>query len=124
MGHYFLPGHGSAGRTCKSENIDSGSRAVPLQEAVANSFASELLLRTTEVEVVVRKRLASIETAKHLASIFDTSLTAALLKTVEVTNERCCVVMSKDGRIEWARPNDTFRHYVPRREKLDHETLR
>lgn len=123
FGHYVLPGHGCSERTCKGKNIESGNRRVPSQEAAANRFASELLLPTAQVQPIVRNKLASIETAEFLSSKFDTSLTAALLKSVIVTNERCCVVLSKDQVIEWAMPNETFKHFVGRRDRLSSGSL-
>lgn len=123
FGHYILPGHGMSERTCKGKNIESGSRRVPSHEAAANRFASELLLPTAQVQPLVRAKLASIETAEFLGSEFETSLTAALLKSVEVTDERCCVAKSKNQLIEWARPNESFKHFIGRREKLSSASL-
>src|SRR2546423_1472707 len=112
MGHYILPGHGRYERACKSDNIESWRGGVPQQEAAANRFASELLLPTVQVRRVVQAQLASVETAKYLSTNFQTSLTAALLKSIEVTEERCCVVMSRDGVIEWAWPTALFGHHL------------
>jgi Zn-dependent peptidase ImmA (M78 family) len=123
IGHYILPGHGKYERACKSENIESWRGGVPHQEVAANRFASELLLPTALVRQVVQVQLASIETARYLSKEFQTSLTAALLKSVEVTEERCCVVMSRNNVIEWAKPNDTFGYYVRRGEKLSTDSL-
>jgi len=114
MGHYILPGHGKFERACKSENIESWRGGIPSHEVAANRFASELLLPTLQVRRIVQTQLASIETAKYLSTNLQTSLTAALLKSVDVTEERCCVVMSKNNVIEWAKPNETFGHHVRR----------
>ena len=123
FGHYLLPGHGMFERTCTSENIESASRRVPSHEAAANLFASELLLPAAQVRPIVRSKLASIETAEFLASEFETSLTAALLKCVALTDERCCVVMSRNQIIEWAKPNELFKHFISRRERLSSDCL-
>lgn len=123
FGHYILPGHGVSERTCKGKNIESASRRIPSHEAAANRFASELLLPTAQIQPIVRVKLASIETAEFLSSKFDTSLTASLLKSVELSHERCCVVMSKDQVIEWARPNESFKHFIGRRETLSGASL-
>ncbi len=123
IGHYVLPGHGKYERSCKGEDIEAWRGGTPRQEIEANRFASELLLPTAHVRRIVQAQLASIETAKYLNSNLQTSLTAALLKTVEVTEERCCVVLSTDNTIDWARPNETFRHYVRKGEKLSTDSL-
>jgi hypothetical protein len=123
FGHFVLPGHGITGRTCKGENIESRSKRVPSQEAAANMFASELLLPVVEVQPIVQARLASIETAEFLGSRYGTSLTAALLKSSDLANERCCVVMSRNEIIEWAKPNESFKHFIGRRERLSDASL-
>ena len=112
FGHYILPGHGIISRTCKEQDIESRSKRVPAHESAANVFASELLLPTSRVQPIVQTQLASIDTASFLMSKFGTSLTAALLKSSEVTNERCCVVKSKkpNHRMGMAKPLfQTFR---------------
>jgi len=123
IGHYVLPGHGKLGRSCKGEDIEAWRDSAPRQEVEANKFASELLLPTDHVRRIVQARLASIETAKYLCTNLQTSLTAALLKSVEVTEERCCVVLSTNYLIDWAMPNDVFRHYVRKGEKLSVDSL-
>lgn len=87
------------------------------------SHASELLLPIAEVQPIVQARLASIETAEFLGSKYRTSLTAALLKSSDVANERCCVVVSRDEIIEWAKPNELFKHFIGRRERLNDASL-
>lgn len=96
---------------------------MPAHESAANVFASELLLPTSRVHPIVQAQLASIDTASFLASKFGTSLTAALLKSSEVTNERCCVVKSQNQIIEWAWPNHSFKHFVGRKERLSPNSL-
>lgn len=123
FGHYILPGHGVVSRTCKEQDIESRSKRVPAHESAANAFASELLLPTSQVQPIVQAHLASIDTASFLGSKFGTSLTAALLKSSEVTNERCCVIKSKNQIIEWAWPNHSFKHFVGRKEKLNLNSL-
>jgi len=123
FGHYILPGHGITGRTCKGKDIESKNKRVPAHEAAANAFASELLLPAAEVQPIVQKRQASIETAECLSSKYDTSLTAALLQSSDLTGERCCVVLSKNRVIEWAWPNASFKHFIGRREKLNQNSL-
>jgi len=123
LGHYILPGHGLISRTCKEENIESRCKTVPSHESAANVFASELLLPSYEVTSIVQAKLASIETALFLSSKFETSVTASLLKSSEVTNERCCIVMSKNQIIQWAWPNHSFKYFLGRKESLNPQSL-
>jgi Zn-dependent peptidase ImmA (M78 family) len=123
IGHFILPGHGITGRTCKGANIESKSKRIPSHEGAANIFASELLLPMVEVQSIVQAQLASIQTAEFLSLKFGSSLTASLLKSCDTTNERCCVVVSRDQIIEWAKPNEGFRHFIGRRERLSRKSL-
>jgi Zn-dependent peptidase ImmA (M78 family) len=123
IGHYILPGHGKRERSCKGEDVEAWRDGTPRQEVEANKFASELLLPTDYIRRVVQARHASIETAKYLCAEFQTSLTAALLKSIDVTEERCCVVLTTDNVISWAKANETFQHYVRKGEKLSTDSL-
>lgn len=120
IGHYVMPGHGEC--HCKSEDIESWRVGIPAQEIAANRFAAELLLPAKEVYRVVRKDTATIAVAQTLSEQFQTSLTATALRCVEVTDEQCAVVMSKNGQIEWVKPNDSFRLYLRKGTRLDDTT--
>jgi Zn-dependent peptidase ImmA (M78 family) len=108
IAHFVLPGHGSDGCICKSEDIESWRKGLPEYEIEANEFASELLLPYKVVAPLVKKDKATIGLAKDIANRFGTSLTAACLKSVEVTEEKCAFVYSVDGSIKWFRRNDNF----------------
>jgi hypothetical protein len=123
VGHYILPGHGTAECFCKAEDIETWRRGTPSRELEANRFAAEMLLPRAEVARVVRRQTSTIAAAKTLCEEFDASLTAATLKAVEVTGEACSVVWSQGGTIRWCRPNDNFRPYIRVNEKLSSESL-
>lgn len=123
VGHFILPGHGTAECFCKAEDIETWRRSIPSRELEANRFAAEMLLPRTEVARIVRRQTATIAAAKSLCEEFDASLTAATLKAVEVTDEACSVVWSQEGLIKWCRPNDNFRPYIRLNEKLSSESL-
>jgi IrrE N-terminal-like domain len=92
-------------------------------EVAANRFAAELLLPRAEVARLVRQKTATISVAKTLSAEFESSLTAAALKAVDVTEEECAVVWSEEGLIEWCHPNDNFRPYIRVHEKLSSDSL-
>jgi len=122
IGHFILPGHGTDGCVCKSEDIESWRNGVPEYEIEANAFASELLLPYKELASLIRKEKATIALAKDVAKRFGSSLTAACLKCVEVTDEECAFVYSVDQSIKWFRRNENFWHYI-RRGRLASESL-
>jgi Zn-dependent peptidase ImmA (M78 family) len=112
IAHFVLPGHGVDGCVCKSEDIESWRHGAPEYEIEANAFASELLLPYQELAPLVRKQKATIALAKDIARDFGSSLTAACLKCVDVTEEECAFVYSVAESIKWFRRNENFWHYI------------
>lgn len=112
VGHFILPGHGTTDCICLSDEVESWRKSMPEQELAANQFAAELLLPYREIEPFVRKKDLNIGLAKKVSAEFRASLTAATLKCVDVTEERCAVVFSIDGWIKWFRRNDNFHYFV------------
>jgi predicted NBD/HSP70 family sugar kinase len=113
IGHYILPGHGASNAVCKDGNVESWGREVSGQEDAANRFASELLLPTTQLEPIVRKYSASIETARSISKKFQTSLTAAALKCVDLADMACVLVVTVDGVIRRYRSNKMWSYPIP-----------
>jgi Zn-dependent peptidase ImmA (M78 family) len=120
IGHYILPKHGSV--TCKSDEIDSWKSNLSPYEIEANKFASELLLPTKVIFPLVEKKKATLTLVKEIANSFHTSLTATALKCVAVTEEKCAVVWSVNGQIQWCKPNENFKSFIPKRQ-LDSDSL-
>jgi Zn-dependent peptidase ImmA (M78 family) len=120
IGHYILPKHGSV--SCKADEIDSWNKSNSPYEVEANKFASELLLPTKAIYLLVRDKKATISLAKEIANDFKASLTATTLKCIEITEERCAVVWSVDGQIKWCKPNENFRSFIPKR-RLDSDSV-
>jgi hypothetical protein len=115
LGHYILPGHGELECVCKSRDIESWSRGVPSQEVDANRFASELLIPLAQAVPLIREGSATVAVAKKISGRFETSLTAAVVKCVDVTEEQCALVVSDDAIIQWWRLGSQFRHYIKAR---------
>jgi len=115
LGHYILPGHGELDCVCKSRDVESWSRGAPEHEIDANRFASELLIPSAQAATIVRQESATVVVAKKISAKFQTSLTAATVKCVDVTEEQCALVVSDSGIIEWWRPGPQFQHYIKRK---------
>jgi Zn-dependent peptidase ImmA (M78 family) len=122
VGHFVLPGHGTADCICLSEEVESWRNNMPEQELAANQFAAELLLPYREVEPLVRKADLTIKLAKNVSSEFQASLTAATLKCVDVTTERCAVAFSVAGSIKWFRRNENFHYFIRVNQKVGDES--
>jgi hypothetical protein len=71
----------------------------------------------------VDERLASIQTARFLSDKFQTSLTAAALKCIEVTEDTCALVVSFDGVVRRYRPSRLWQYIIPTGCKLGPGTL-
>lgn len=119
IGHYILPGHGKV--SCKANAIESNSSQLSPHEIDANRVASELLLPTSLIYPIVRNKKATLTLAREFAQQFNTSLTAAALKVVEVTEEASAIVWSTDDRSRWVKRNDNFFKFIPTGE-LDPKT--
>jgi hypothetical protein len=124
IGHYLLPGHGTKESICLKEDIESFRQGIPKQEEAANRFAAELLLPSSEIAPIVYKESVTIAVAKIVGEHYQTSLTAAALKCVELTKkEVCAVVLSASGIIRWYRLNDRFTEYVRTGQRLSDDSL-
>lgn len=122
VGHFILPGHGTTECICLADEVESWRKSIPDQELTANQFAAELLLPYREIEPFVRKKDLTIELAKKVSAEFRASLTATVLKCVEVTEEKCAVVFSIAGSIKWFRRNDNFHYFVRVNQKVSDES--
>lgn len=115
IGHFILPGHGTADCSCTAKDINSWQAHVSSQKEIsANRFASELLLPARSLCGIVNHRKATLALAKDISNEYSTSLTAAAIKCVDVTDEACALVWSVNNQIEWAHKNDAFWPFIPK----------
>lgn len=118
-----MPGHGAISPVCSDNQIKMWAESATNQEDAANRFASEFLLPSEQLIPIVEEKSASIETAKHISSEYQTSLTAAALKCVEVTNDSCALVVSVEGVVRQYRASKHWRYIIPTGCKLGLGTL-
>lgn len=115
IGHFVLPGHGTADCSCTAKDINSWQAHVSHQKEVsANRFASELLLPARRLYEIVNHRKATLALAQEIANEYQTSLTATAIKCVDVTDEACALVWSTNNHIEWTHKNDSFWPFIPK----------
>jgi Zn-dependent peptidase ImmA (M78 family) len=120
IGHFILPGHGTS--NCKSSGIESWNFGLSAQEIEANRFASELLLPTKEIYQTVHDKKVTLSLVKQLSLDFNASLTAAALKSIEVSSEACAVIWSTNGFVKWFKKNENFRYFI-QYGRLDEQSL-
>lgn len=88
------------------------------QEFEANEFAASILMPT---EIFTRHFDAgppNIEIVKDLSGKFRTTLTATILRYVQLSSEPCAVAITKNGIIKWYKKSPSFEFHVRVGEKL------
>lgn len=107
LGHYLLHRQLSpAGLQCSSRAMLDWRSAEGRIEAQANTFASFLLMPLDDFRAQIQGQDISMELMRHLSDRYEVSITAAILKWLDVTDKRAMIVIGKDGFIDWARSSD------------------
>lgn len=122
LGHYQLQHAGTEWRGCVASDLDAYVNR-PL-EGEANAFAGELLMPRRLVEKACEACPVNFAPIKALAQKFDTSLTSAALRFVQLSPEMCAVVLSRNNQIEWFLKSDSmWQHLRERGEPLGKDSL-
>lgn len=110
LGHFLMPSHRGS-RQCTRQDL-AERRTDTLhhkQESQANEFSAGLLMPKRRFSKDIDD-LGSAE-AGHildLARMYGTSVEATANRYVELSDESCAVIMSKDGQVRYARRSGTF----------------
>jgi len=107
LGHYLLHRHLSpTGLQCSSRAMLDWRSAHGQVEVQANTFASFLLMPLDDFRAQLRGQEISMDLMRHLSDRYEVSITAAILKWLDITPKRAMIVIGKDGFIDWARSSD------------------
>lgn len=121
MKHYLRDG--GLGRAFKRQRtcspLDGGGSEI---ERDASVFATEMLMPAPLVTPMCRVELKSLDPVRAIASAFQTSMYASARRYVELTPERCAVVIAKHGRMQWVQKSPTFGAWIPERRAVDPAT--
>jgi hypothetical protein len=98
-------------------NVDRGV------EAEANAFAAELLMPERLLRGRCEVSPVSLDRCRSIAREFNVSLIAAALRFVELTSERCALVVSRKREIAWAARSVTFAPFIERRRLLGRDSV-
>lgn len=81
----------------------------------ANDFAAELLMPRTLFSRDSDRRDPTFREVAELAGpdMYNVSMTAAALRYVETTRERCALVCARGGVIEWVSKSEAFGYRIP-----------
>nr|WP_320048799.1 ImmA/IrrE family metallo-endopeptidase [uncultured Desulfuromonas sp.] len=114
LGHWEMHTDQSQLNFCTEDNLSDYQHS-PM-EIEANVFAAELLMPPQISRQILGTAPPSLELAKELAETFNTSLTASVLRLIELTKEDCLAIFSNNGIVKWWRKGKPFSN-VPRIEK-------
>jgi hypothetical protein len=95
-----------------SEQGLSCSQRMPTTEREANAFATEFLMPKALWGKRSEVKKPTLDIVQELRSEFEVSLTAATLRFVKLTPERCAVAFSTDGAVEWVATSEDFGHFI------------
>jgi len=114
LGHFHIPSHRrrrEEGAMCGDREMRTGASDPADVEWEANDFASELLMPTRQFRIDVANRDISTGTARELASesFYEVSVTAAAWRMVQLSSDACALVVTVDGKIEWACRSEAMR---------------
>lgn len=101
LGHYILHRQFRESFQCSDEDMLKWSKDDKNIEGQADLFASYLLMPLDDY----RKQITTtvdLDLLGHCADRYGVSLTAAILKWLQYTDEKAVLVMSSDGFINWA----------------------
>jgi len=105
LGHYLLHRQRGAIRCEPRQMLDWRSEYGQM-EAQANTFASFLLMPLDDFREQIKGQKPTIELMRHLKDRYQVSLSAAILKWLNITQKRAMIVIGKEGFIDWAWSSD------------------
>lgn len=109
LGHYLLHRHISPrGIQCGSREMLDWRSELGAIEAQANTFASFLLMPLDDFRRQIAGETISLDLMRHLSDRYEVSITAAILKWLDMTPQRAMLVVSRSGFIDWARSSDAL----------------
>jgi len=111
LGHYFIESHREGIRTGVIPSHPSSHSLIHSDriELEADCFASNLLMPKDRFRTEsARKRVFSLDVIRDLSDYFDASLTAAILRFIEVGTHEIMVVFSQENKVKWSQRSTDF----------------
>jgi len=116
IGHFVIPYHKDLSNVCNAQTLGRFGRGLPRPELEANEFAAELLLPAKLVRTPLQLKTPSLETIGGVATEFETSLTTAIWRFLDLTDEPSAMIWSHKGSASWYRTSHTLPTNLPLRE--------
>jgi Zn-dependent peptidase ImmA (M78 family) len=114
VGHFVLPGHEKVSIACTASEIGDWANASAERalEREADAFAAELLMPASLVQAIIRGVSPSLAVIEKIARAAGASLSAAAWRYCDLAAEKCAVVWSKDGAIQWVKRTASFPFFL------------
>jgi len=104
FGHYLMRRDELDEFECSQKDL-SNFRDDAQRESEANKFASQLLMPPNDFRKQIERQEINFDLIEHCTDRYSVSLTAMLLKFVDITDKRCVLVVSTNGYILWSKPS-------------------
>jgi Zn-dependent peptidase ImmA (M78 family) len=91
-------------------------------ELEASAFAAALLMPAKMFEPLCQSARPSLKYVGEMADRFQVTLTAASSRYIQFCPHRCCLVVSKDGKIRYHRKTKDFGYFITPRQDLSSAT--
>lgn len=106
FGHYLRHRRELDEFFCSQRDVLHWDREDAVRETDANQFASYLLMPIDDFRRQLSGQKVDLDLLGHCADRYGVSLTAAILKWLEFTDQRAVLVAARDGFILWARSSE------------------
>ena len=104
FGHYLMHRDELDEFECSQKDM-TNFRDDAQRESEANKFASQLLMPPNDFRKQIERQEINFDLIEHCTDRYSVSLTAMLLKFVDITDKRCVLVVSTNGYILWSKPS-------------------
>jgi len=121
LGHLLMGHVTSIKKICSDDDMRNWYQKD--KESQANFFASELLLPSPMMKKRCDVEKVNFDPIKLIAKEFRTSLTATAIKFVRLNPEKCAVVYSANGKIDWFYKSPDWWPFIRRGKDLDKRTV-
>ncbi len=115
LGHFFLE-HPGEKFECSSSDIFTTDKKNKPYEAEANRFAASFLLPQDKMKLFVGDDNYDFSTISGIAANYQTSIPAAVIRTIALLQGSFMAVWAEDGIIQWSVKSPNCRMILPKRQ--------
>jgi hypothetical protein len=113
VAHFVIPGHGREASLCRATDVETWDPGVRASEREANVFAASILMPDVVCRPYVRRE-PSMAAVNEMRDACGVSLTAALVRYVQMSSFAVAMVRSEGGAVKWVIPSSEFATAIKR----------